>query len=250
VVVSPALAVVLVLLTLGAAGTVLAAGLGRARSVLTAAARAAAQLTLVSLILTGVLRSGWLTALFVLLMFGVAALTSAGRLGSRKQVAGTGAAIGTGTAAVLALIVLTGVIPAKPVAVVPIAGIIIGGAMTATSLAVNQALDKLHNRFGEYEAALSLGLQPRDARMEICRASARHALIPVLDETRTVGLVTLPGAYVGVLLGGASPLQAGAAQLLVLISLLSAEALAVLISIELVACGHLSRVPPANNVLR
>jgi ABC-type iron transport system FetAB permease component len=33
---------------------------------------------------------------------------------------------------------------------------------------------------------------------------------PVLDQTRTVGLVRLPGAYVGVLLGGAGPLRAGA----------------------------------------
>ena len=32
--------------------------------------------------------------------------------------------------------------------------------------------------------------------------AAGQALIPALDQTRTVGLVTLPGAYVGVLLLG------------------------------------------------
>ena len=63
--------------------------------------------------------------------------------------------------------------------------------------------------------------------------------MPPLDQTRTLGLVTLPGAFVGVLLGGGSPLQAGAAQLLVLIGLLAAEVLAVWGVTELVARGML-----------
>jgi putative ABC transport system permease protein len=51
--------------------------------------------------------------------------------------------------------------------------------------------------------------------------------------------VTLPGAYVGVLLGGGSAVQAGAAQLLVLIGLLAAETMAVWIVTELIARGRL-----------
>ncbi len=56
-----------------------------------------------------------------------------------------------------------------------------------------------------------------------------------LDQIRTVGLVTLPGAFVGVLLGGGSPLAAGAAQLLVLVGLLATEVAAVWAVTELVA---------------
>ena len=63
------------------------------------------------------------------------------------------------------------------------------------------------------------------------------ALVPALDQTRTVGLVTLPGAFVGVLLGGGSPLEAGAAQLLVLVGLLAAQTLAVWTVTELIARG-------------
>jgi ABC-type iron transport system FetAB permease component len=63
------------------------------------------------------------------------------------------------------------------------------------------------------------------------------ALVPALDQTRTVGLVTLPGAFVGVLLGGGTPLEAGAAQLLVLVGLLAAEVLAVWAVTELIARG-------------
>ena len=58
---------------------------------------------------------------------------------------------------------------------------------------------------GEVEAALSLGMSERDSRMEVIRESATNALLPNLDSTRTVGLVTLPGAFVGVLLSTGSP---------------------------------------------
>ena len=36
----------------------------------------------------------------------------------------------------------------------------------------------------------------------IVTETLHEAIIPALDQTRTVGLVTLPGAYIGVLLGG------------------------------------------------
>ncbi|GGW06809.1 hypothetical protein GCM10010264_29740 [Streptomyces globisporus] len=57
----------------------------------------------------------------------------------------------------------------------------------------------------------------QDARLEIVRPAASDALPAGLDQTRTVGLVTLPGAFVGLLLGGASPVEAGAVQLFVLV---------------------------------
>jgi putative ABC transport system permease protein len=46
-----------------------------------------------------------------------------------------------------------------------------------------------------------------------------------MDQTRTVGLVTLPGALVGALAGGASAAGAARFQLLVLIALLAAQSL-------------------------
>jgi putative ABC transport system permease protein len=119
-----------------------------------------------------------------------------------------------------------------------VTGILIGGAMTATSLAGRRALDDLRTRRGEVEAALSLGLGDRDAALEICRPAASQALVPALDQTRTVGLVTLPGAFVGMLLGGASPVAAGAVQLFVLVALLAVETVAVALTTELVARGR------------
>ena len=231
------LAGVLVALTAAAAVVVRLGGLGPWHPVATAAARAVLQLAAVSLIIVLVLRNGWLTAGFVLLMFGIATMTSARRAGGPW----TGAAIASGVAPVLGLLLATRLVPTAPVAIIPIAGILIGGAMTATSLAGRRALDDLKSRHGEYEAALALGLTTPDAARLIIRPTAGQALVPVMDQTRTVGLVTLPGTFVGILLGGGTPLQAGATQLLVLIALLAIEAIAVLVTVELVAAGKLRK---------
>ena len=234
------LVAVLVLLVAGAAVVVGVGRIGAWRPVVTAAARAVGQLAAVSTVIVFVLRSGWLTAAFVLFMFGIAAWTSARRITRARHGHWVAVSIAGGVAPVLAVLLATRVVPPHPLAVIPIAGVLIGGAMTATSLAGRRAMDELVSRRGEYEAALALGLTDPDAARLIVRPTAGQALVPVLDQTRTVGLVTLPGTFVGILLGGGSPLQAGATQLLVLIALLAIEGIAVLITVELVAAGKLS----------
>jgi len=237
--IGPVFAVTLVVLALLAVVAALAGRLGVSRSVVTASVRAVVQLGVVSLLIAAVLRSWWATAGFVLLMLLVAAATSGRRLGSWRHARYAVLPIAAGALPIAALVVAAGTVPLTEVAVLPIAGILIGGAMTATSLSGRRALDELRNRHGEYEAALSLGFLPREAALEVCRPTAGQALVPALDQTRTVGLVSLPGAFVGVLLGGGSAVQAGATQLLVLIALLAVEAVAVALTVELVAAGRL-----------
>jgi putative ABC transport system permease protein len=237
--IGPAFAVVLVVLVVVAAVAAAIGRLGMSRATATASLRAVLQLALVSLLITAVLRSWWATAGFVALMFTVAVATSARRISTLRLGWPVAAPIAAGALPVGVGIVAAGTTPLQTVAVLPIAGILIGGAMTATSLAGRRALDELHNRHGEYEAALALGFLPRDAALEVIRPTAGRSLIPALDQTRTVGLVTLPGAFVGVLLGGGTAVQAGATQVLVLVALLAVEAIAVAVTVELVAGGVL-----------
>jgi putative ABC transport system permease protein len=235
------LAIVLVILAAAAAGATRLAGLGQPTGVLSATARAVVQLAAVSVVIAVVLQSLWLTAAFLLLMATVAAATSArritGHLGLRSW--WTAVPIIAGVLPTLAIILLSGVIPLEPIAILPTAGILIGGAMTATSIAGRRATEELTSQRGSYEAALSLGMSRREGVNLVARDAAGLALVPGLDQTRTVGLVTLPGAFVGVLLAGASPLQAGAVQLLVLVGLLLVQVLAVTGTVELVAAGLL-----------
>ena len=235
------LAALLGVLTAAAATTTRLAGLGRAGGIVVAAVRAVLQLAAVSLVIGFVLRSMSLTAAFLALMVLVAAGTAAHRItGSLRPAAWwTAVPVLAGIVPTMAAILLSGVMPLEPIAILPTAGILIGGAMTATSIAGRRAAEELSAQRGSYEAVLSLGMTRRDGVNLVARQAAGLALIPGLDQTRTVGLVTLPGAFVGVLLAGASPVQAGAVQLLVLVGLLLVQVLAVTVTVELISAGLL-----------
>jgi putative ABC transport system permease protein len=172
-------------------------------------------------------------------MFVVATVTSTRRLQHTvvvpRQWMYCAAAIGSGAFAVLLLLILPGVVPRNPASILPMGGIIVGGAMTATTLAGRRVLSEYSIRYGEFEAGLSIGLLQPDAFKLVVGPVAGDALLPALDQTRTVGLVTLPGAFVGMVLGGASPTQAAALQLVVLIGLVAAEAIAILVVTELLS---------------
>jgi putative ABC transport system permease protein len=76
------------------------------------------------------------------------------------------------------------------------------------------------------EARLALGLASRDAFAPHLRTALRTALIPAVDSTKVVGLISLPGATVGLLLAGVNPLTAIRYQVVVMYMLLGAAAVA------------------------
>ncbi|MBT2383668.1 ABC transporter permease [Streptomyces sp. ISL-11] len=218
---------------------------GYARAIALAGLRAAVQLAAVSALIGWVVRAVPLLLCFLALMFAIAVRTAGRRITDNRTWWWAAAPIGAGVLPVVAVLLLTGLVPLKGVALIPVTGILIGGGLTATVLAGRRALDELRTRHGEVEAGLALGLLDRDARLEIARPTASDALLPGLDQTRTVGLVTLPGAFVGMLLGGASPVLAGAVQLFVLVALEAVQVVAVAVVLELIARGLLHRAPVA-----
>ncbi|WP_267244316.1 ABC transporter permease [Streptomyces sp. PR69] len=234
------LGAVLAVLLAVAATVAAAARLGRSREIAVAGVRAAVQLTAVSLVIGWVIRSVPLLLGFLALMYAVAVRTAGRRITPNRTWRWAALPIAASVVPVVALL-LTGLVPLKGIALIPVTGILIGGALTATVLGGRRALDELEARRGEVEAGLALGLLDRDARLEVARTAASDALLPGLDQTRTVGLVTLPGAFVGMLLGGASPLHAGAVQLFVLVALMAVQTVAVAAVLELAARGRIHR---------
>jgi len=206
--------VVLVGLTL-ALGRGARLGLGWAP--LVALLRATVQLGVVALVLRGVLSVPATVVAFVVLMLATATWTAGGRLhevwhGRRAALAGvtSGAVLSVGVILALGLVALD----AREV--VAIGGIVIGSAMSASTLAGRTLLRATRTRGGEVEAWLALGATPSQAHAELGREAVRESLLPNLDQTRSTGLVTLPGAFVGALFGGASPVEAAQFQLVVL----------------------------------
>ena len=193
------------------------AGIGLGLFPLWAIGRAVVQLTVVALLLRGILSVPWTVAGFILLMLTTASWTAVGRLhelwhGRRTAVAGVLAG------ALLTLVVIFGLrlVDLQVRYLVAVGGIIIGNSMSAATLAGRNFLRGSRARRDEVEAWLSLGATPARAHEEIGREAVRESLLPTLDQTKSTGLVTLPGAFVGALFGGASPATAAQFQLVVL----------------------------------
>ncbi|RYB94256.1 ABC transporter permease [Nocardioides oleivorans] len=184
---------------------------------LTALLRAVVQLAVVATILRGVLAVPWTVVLFVVLMLSTASWTAGSRLVELPRghvIALTG--VLAGAAVTLVLVFALRLVDLEARYVVAVAGIIIGNAMSASTLSGRNFLRAARARRDEVEAWLSLGATPQQAYDDIGRDAAREALLPNLDQTRSTGLVTLPGAFVGALFGGASPVVAAQFQLVVL----------------------------------
>lgn len=207
------------LLTLTALTIVLArwAGVGLGLFPLWAILRAVVQLTVVALLLRGILTTPWTVVLFVLLMLSTASWTAVRRLdrlwhGRRAAVLGVLA----GATITLVAVFTLQLVDLGARYLIAVAGIIIGNAMSAATLSGRNFLRAAMARGDEIEAWLSLGATPARAHQEVGQEAVRESLLPTLDQTKSTGLVTLPGAFVGALFGGASPAEAAQLQLVVL----------------------------------
>jgi putative ABC transport system permease protein len=198
--------------------------------------RGAAQLALISLILSGVITSPLFVALALFTMFIVAAVTATRRLKwSWKNFALVGTSLAAGIALTLVIVFGTGAIPFTPRYALAMGGIIIGNAMTIATLAGRRFTESVIERWDEVEGWLALGASPRQSTRDLARGAVYSALIPSTDQTKTTGLVTLPGAFVGAIFGGISPLEAGRFQVLVLASIMAAGSVTAVLIIAILA---------------
>jgi putative ABC transport system permease protein len=90
------------------------------------------------------------------------------------------------------------------------------------------------------EARLALGFSGREAVQPMVRAALRAAMLPTITGMMTVGLVQLPGMMTGQILAGASPLVAIEYQLVVVLMLAAATAIASLVFVRLAVRRYLS----------
>jgi putative ABC transport system permease protein len=117
--------------------------------------------------------------------------------------------------------------------VVPVGGMVIGNAMTAAAVALNRLGDDVADSANQIEATLALGATAAEAVRPVLRRSLRSGMIPLIDSTKTTGLIFFPGTMVGMLLAGAAPVDAVRLQLILLYVLLGSVALGALTSVWL-----------------
>lgn len=238
------------LLVLVAIGLSARAGLGLERSLIGAALRALVQLALLGLVLTAIIAPGRpiaLSWLWVVVLIGFAGFTVHRRV---PDVPGVGwlavAAFGAAAAVTLGVLFGAGVFPVDGTTVVPLAGMMVGNSMTATVLLARRVLAEADDKRLEIEARLALGQPSREAASPYLREALRTALIPQIETTKAVGIVFLPGAMVGLLLAGTSPLQAVQVQLVVMYLILGSVA----VTTTVVALGLRRRLFTPDHQLR
>ncbi|MGO1320111.1 MAG: ABC transporter permease [Galactobacter sp.] len=212
----------------------------------TAVGRAILQLCAVALLLRAVLTHWWALVLFVVLMLTTASFTGAGRA-KRLPRGRVAAAMGilVGPAVSVTIILTTGVVDRTSEQVIAICGILIGSAMTASTLSLRQLGSQLDARRPEVEAWLALGATPSQSVAELRIKAVHEALLPNVDQTRSTGLVTLPGAFVGALFGGASPVDAAVFQIIVLVGILLTQVVTSSVATWWAARSPLLPVPEA-----
>jgi putative ABC transport system permease protein len=159
-------------------------------------------------------------------------------------------ALSVAAATTLGLVLALGVFEAEPRYLVPVGGMVIGNSMTAAAVALNRLADEVESNSGLIESTLALGATAREASAGLVTRSLRSGMIPLIDSTKTTGIVFFPGAMTGMLVAGAEPLDAVRLQLILLWSLLGSVALAALIAVSLGYRGFFTRAhqlkePPA-----
>lgn len=185
--------------------------------------RAAVQLAALSFILSGVISDLRWVAIALVVMFCAAVWTVSRRIGhTRPDVAVIVSSLAIGAIVPLVIVFAAHAVDFSGRYLLAVGGIVLGGVMSIATLAGRHFNEGLVSRSAEIEAWLSLGATSRQAVRDVATQAVHHSLIPTMDQTRTTGLVALPGAFVGAIFGGASVIEAGVFQLVVLVSILAA----------------------------
>ncbi|WP_020204834.1 MULTISPECIES: ABC transporter permease [Cupriavidus] len=232
------------LLVLAGAGASLALSLGVHRALLWTAARMIVQLLLVGLVLRAVFAwsSPLVTALVVAAMIAAAAREAGSR--QERRLAGPWQAL-IGTAAVsvptLAVTVLALTTALRPSPwydarhAIPLAGIVLGNAMNAASLALDGAFTAAWHQRAAIDARLALGDDRRAALGPIVRQAVKSGLLPTLNTMAAAGIITMPGIMTGQILAGMDPLAAARYQILLMFLLAGGSMLGAVLAATLAA---------------
>ena len=210
------------------------------------------QLTAVGYVIQAIFDSDslWLVVLLLAVMVAFGAATARSRAkGVPDALVPIVLALSAAAGVTLGLVLALGVFKAQPRYLVPVGGMVIGNSMTAAAVALNRLADEVSGQARLIEAALALGATARQASAGLVTRSLRSGLIPLIDSTKTTGVVFFPGTMVGMLVAGAEPLDAVRLQLILLWVLLGSVSLAALIATSLGYRGfftdaHQLREPP------
>jgi putative ABC transport system permease protein len=120
---------------------------------------------------------------------------------------------------------------------IPLAGILLGNILNATSLSLDSLLGAIARERPAVEARLCLGASYWEAAAPFVRDAIRRGMVPIINQMSAAGIVTLPGIMTGQILAGLDPMEAVKYQLLLMFLLAGGSGLAAAGAAYLAAWG-------------
>ena len=118
---------------------------------------------------------------------------------------------------------------------IPIAGMLLGNALSSHIIGVGTYFSDLMRNEGRYLAHLSFGASKKEALLPYLQHGLTTALQPKLSNISTMGIVFLPGMMTGQILAGISPITAIKYQIALMIAIYSSTVISVALAIKLLS---------------
>ncbi len=209
-------------------------GLAQEKSIAVATVRAFIQLLAMGFLLIYVFKyqNWWFVLLILLAMVMAATQIAVSRV--RKRVSGLYLNVFLSlfvSAIVIAFIVVEGVIHPDPWysarQLIPITGMALGNAVSATAVAMDRLFADMDARRDEIFTMIALGATPREASFPSIKAAVGAGITPTLATMSAAGIVQIPGMMSGQILSGSDPILAAKYQIVVLLMVSAATTVAI-----------------------
>lgn len=121
----------------------------------------------------------------------------------------------------------------NPQYTIPLAGMIIGNAMTGINIGIKTFMDSINKEKNKINALLNLGVEPKDILKPFANNALETALIPTLNSMLGMGIIFLPGMMTGQILSGTLPTTAIMYQIAIMIAICTSVCITVFLSLNL-----------------
>lgn len=120
----------------------------------------------------------------------------------------------------------------NPQYTIPLAGMIIGNAMTGVSLGLKTFTENIKTGRKKIDTLLNLGVEPKKILIPFANTALETALLPTINSMLGMGIIFLPGMMTGQILAGTLPTTAVLYQIAIMIAICASVCLTVFCSLH------------------
>ncbi len=131
---------------------------------------------------------------------------------------------------IMPVFIVTGALEFFPNVIIPITGMLVGNSSRTVALLFHRTQHDFETSRAMMEAMMLDGSDYYGAMNYPMQMTLKTALVPRIDALKTLGIVHIPGAMAGMMIAGASPLEAAGYQILIFFGIISSASLSAIIT--------------------